>query len=87
MSRLLKKDALIKKTNKSICHGLHKVYVRLHSEVKCQCLFTSESPTSFPIYEKTRQLEFGKDPFGRLWLIAYGLWSLAGGLRSFTRGL
>ena len=38
----------------------------------------------FPIYEKNKQLGFGKGLFGRLWLFAGDLWSLAGGLLSFV---
>ena len=38
----------------------------------------------FPIYEKNKQLGFGKGLFGRLWLFAGDLWSLAGGLWSFV---
>ena len=41
----------------------------------------------FPIYEKNKQLGFGKGLFGRLWLFAGDLWSLAGGLWSFAGGL
>ena len=45
------------------------------------------SYASFPIYKNIKQLEFRKGLFGRLWLFAGGLRSLAVGWWSFAGSL